>query len=234
MLVTKPTLHPIARAALLEIQAAGVEVTPDMVLWVHESAVRIGKHPPRPVAEVVDWPMPCGGALLYPLTFGAVEWLTRLPERVRNDDRTIGFAMAKGHEPETLARLDNSLKAIHAILKWAAGLRCSAAALEAAVNALIGTDETVEVKDAGTRKRAPVSAHWGSFVLAACRHYPGTTPEYWTWQVSRDRVYEALADMNAAMPDEGQQVTPHEIESNIALRSVVEHIIAEAKGATNV
>jgi hypothetical protein len=226
VLVQRPTLNPLARAALVEIQAAGVEITPDIVLWAHAAAERIRKVPPRAVADLVDWPCMAGGAALYPLTFGAVAWLGRLPDRMRNDVRCIAYAMAHGKDPAALERL-NTLAASLAVTRWVATLTCSRDALAAAVDLLLGNEDYVEVKDAIKRKRDPESVEWGAVVRALCTKYPGTTGAYWTWQVSREHCYAMLQQINDELPD-GQQVTDYEVEMNAQFRSIVEHVKAEA------
>lgn len=225
MNVQKPTLHPLARAALVEIQAAGVEITPDVVLWVHSAAERIRKTPLRPVADLVDWPVMAGGIALYPLSFGAVAWLMRQPERMRNDIRVIAFACANSKQPEILESLSSTMTAMLAVTRFASRLTCSRDALAAAVDEVIGNEEYVEVKDAIQRKREPGSWEWGGVVRALCTKYPGTTGAYWTWQVSRDHCYAMIQQVNEELPDDCQ-VTDHEVEMNAQFRSIVEHIKA--------
>jgi hypothetical protein len=212
----------MARAGLMEIQAAGVEVTPDIVLWVQDAAERIRKTPPRPVSELVDWPAIAGGATLYPLSFGAVAWLNRLPPRMRKSAPVIAYACAHSYDLETLERL-TTMTATLAVARWSAKLTCSRDALAAAVDMLIGNEEYVEVKDAIPRKRDPESWEWGGVVRALCTKYPGTTGAYWTWQVSREHCYAMLQQLNEELPDQYKQ-TDYEIDSNVAFRSIIEHI----------
>lgn len=225
-MVQRPTLNPLARAALVEIQASGIEVTPEIVLWVHTAAERIKKVAPRPVADLVDWPAACGGALLYPLTFGAVAWLMRLPARMRNDVRCIGYAMAHAKSPGVFERA-HPIAASVAVLKWVGGLTCSPDALAATVDMLLGNEEYVEVKDALVRKRDPESVEWGAVVRALCTKYPGTTGTYWTWQVSRDHCYAMLQQVEAELPDDNKP-TDYEVEMQAAYQNIVAHIKAEA------
>lgn len=224
MHVTKPKLHPMARAGLVEIQSAGVEITPDIVLWVQDSAERIRKTPLRPAVDLVDWPAMAGGALLYPPSFGAVAWLQGLPEAIRNDIRAIGYACAHSKDLETLEKLaGHHVKAWMAVRLWALKLSCSRDALASAVDLVLGNEDYVEIKDAIARKRDPESVHWGAVVRALCTKYPGTSPTYWTWKVSRDYCYAMIQQVNSELPDD-EQVTDYEIESNAAFRSVIEHI----------
>lgn len=225
MLVNKPTLHPMARAALVEIQSAGVEVTPEIVLWVQDAATRIRKTPLRSVAELVDWPVACGGVLLYPLSFGAADWLSNLPERVRLDVRTIAFACAHVKQPQTFDTLRHILPAATAVMRWAMRLQCSREALAAAVDEAIGLECVADVPSTVQRKRDAESVEWGTVVRALCTKYPGTTPDYWTWSVSREKCYAMIAQLNAELPDDAK-VTDYEVEANVAFRSIIEHIKA--------
>ena len=228
MWVEQPQIHPMVRPALAEIQSAGVEITPEIVVWVQHAANAIRKTPERAVEEIIDWPVPCGGALLYPLSFGAREWLTALPENVRNDIRVIAYACAHSKRPDVLRPLRYAVSAMAAARIWAWRLTCSRGALEASVDMVLGAEHYVEVKETVARKRDAGSTHWGAAVRAACTKYPGTTPEYWTWQSSVAQLYDAIAMANEDLPP-NIQVTGYEVESNIAFRSIVEHIKATLK-----
>jgi hypothetical protein len=161
--------------------------------------------------------------LLYPLTFGAVAWLSRLPARLRNSIPVIAFACAHAKQPEVLERLTSTLATVPAVVRWTMRLTCSSEALAAAVDEAIGNEEYVEVKDAIPRKRDPGSWHWGAMVRGLCTKYPGTSAAYWTWQVSREYAAAMIQQINEELPEDAQ-VTDYEVESNAAFRSVVEHI----------
>jgi hypothetical protein len=223
MLVKRIKLHPMARAGLQEIQAAGVDITPDVVLTVQAAAEAIRKTPLRSVAELVDWPVLAGGVALYPLSFGAVAWLMGLPPAMRNDVCVIGYACAHSFRLKLLRAVRWTVPAWVAVRAWSLGVRCSRAALAAAVDEALGCEEYVEVKDTVARRRDPESADWGAVVRALCTKYPGTTGAYWTWQVSRDYCYAMLQQVNEELPD-GHKVTDYEIEANVQFRAVIEHL----------
>lgn len=223
MIVNKSELNPLARRALVEIQSAGREITPEIVLWVQDAAERIRKTPLRPISELVDWPIECGGVLLYPLSFGAASWIRRQPLRVQSSIHAIGFACAHSFEPDTFTALATPIKSIAAITRWAMGLKCSTAALTVAIDSIMGSESCVEVKDEIKRKRDEESYHWGAFIRALCTKYPGTSPEYWTWQVSREKSYAMIQQVNEELPDE-KQVTEYEMDQNATFRLIVEAI----------
>ena len=223
MIVKWKKVNPLAQAALVEIQAAGVEITPDIVLSVQDAAEAIRKTPLRPVADLVDWPVMAGGAALYPLTFGAVSWLMRLPERMRNDVRVIAFACAHTKQPDTLIALSGVLPTIAAVLRWSMRLTCSYDALSAAVDEVLGLESYAEITETIKRKRDPESIHWGAAVRALCTKYPGTTPSYWTWDVGREYAYAMIQQVNEELPDDAR-VSDYEIEANATFRNLVEHL----------
>ena len=231
MRVNKPKLHPMARAALIEIQSSGVDVTPDIVLWVHDAATRISSNPPRPVSDLVDWPVTCGGVSLYPLSFGAASWLQALPDRIRDDVRAIAFACVHSKKPEVFEEIRGAVAAVWAVVKWTSRLRCSMAALSASVDQVLGLYEMADVPDASPREAKPDSdsCDWGGMIRALCMRYPGTSPEYWTWGVSREKALSMLQSANSDLPEENQ-VSEYELESNFAFRSIVESIKAGTYG----
>lgn len=224
MWVSKPRLNPVAREALKELQAAGVEITPDVVLWVHDAATRIASHPPRPVSDLIDWPVPVGGVSLYPLSFGAAAWLSTLPDRFKDDIRFIAFACAHSRCPEVFDKIKGQVSFCVTTIKWISKLRCSMKALRAAIDQVLGVENDVFVSTTGEDSASEVH-HWGAVVVALCRKFPGTTPDYWTWQVSRDKVHAILSELNAELPEENR-VTEYEVEANTAFRAIVEHIKA--------
>lgn len=227
MQVHKPTLHPLARAALMELQAAGVEITPEIVLWVQDAAAQIRKQPLRPVADLVDWPTSVGGVFLYPLTFGAVAWLKRMPPKQQNNPEWLAFACAHARDPKTFEDNQTYQQAAGLVFTWIRRLSCSRDALVVALDRCLGLETYEELPD-GPRQKAETNPwDWGAFVCALCAKYPGTSPEYWTWKVSREKAVAMLQGVNAELP-ESHKVSEYEMETNIKFRAVVEHIKAEA------
>jgi len=229
MQVHRPQLNPLAESALREIQAQGIAVTPDIVLWVQDAAERIRARPTRTPEEMVDWPILCGGATLYPISFAAVEWIRRLPVILHNDTKAIGYACHHAHDKAILEATSNPKAAIKAINEWVAGLTCSPEALEATVARLFDGPEFIEVPVAGQKKpETKTTCDYGVVIRALCSRYTGTTPDHWLWGAGRDQAYKMLEQSNTELPDD-QQVSAYEMEANIAFRAVISHIINTAK-----
>lgn len=224
MRVNKPRLHPMARSALVELQASGVEITPDIVLWLHDAASRIAAEPARPLDEIIDWPVECGGVLLYPLTFGAADWLGRLPVNIQNDVRVIAFACAHSKDPEKLAKINGILPVIAAVSKWCLKLRCSMAALENAVDRALRIKHTAEIKTTNEWKDDDAESwEYGAAIRALCIKYPGTSPDYWLWDVSREKACYMMRSGPAAK-DPGGIPSEYEIEQTALFHDIVNAI----------
>jgi hypothetical protein len=229
MRVAKPTLHPMVKPALLEIQSAGIDITPEIVVWLQDAANSIAKTAARPCSDVMDWPTPCGGALLYPLSFGAIEWISKLPHRLQNDCRVIGFACANVKTPEVFVKLNGVLPVTIAVLKWMLRLTCSPATLERTIDIMLGCGKTAEVEDHTGKRKSDDDWQWGATIKALCVKYPGTTPDYWIWQVSREKACYMLSVMQHELPDD-LQFTDHEINATNEFRSIVESLKAGKNG----
>lgn len=227
MQVHKPELNPMARDALVIIQASGVEITPEIVLWVQDAAKRVANGPLRSSADLLDWPIMAGGALLYPLTFGAMAWLQELPPQLRYDVRVIAFACAHAKQPQVFQMLrGNVCKMAAKVIWWACRLTCSKIALQAAVNQVLGSNRIVDIEDPQPPDDPDPDEHpwqWGTTVTALCAKYPGTAPAFWVWEVSREQASALLHGINAKL-QESDQVTSYEIEATREFWAIVEHI----------
>ena len=227
MRVNKPELHPMVRGALMEIQSAGVEITPEIVVWVQDAACAMRKMPHRPDSEIIDFPVQCGGAWLYPLSFAAVHWVSQLPEKMQNDSRVLAFACAHSKDRETLEKLQGSLITMLAVVRWVMTLTCSMTALKHCVDRLIGFSESVDVPAVITRTKKDQDDDWqfGPIIKSLCAKYPGTSPEYWMWEVSREKACNLIAIMQDELP-ENLTFTEYEVQSQDKFRSIIEAIKA--------
>lgn len=226
MRVKKPDLHPMTRPALAEIQAAGVEITPEIVVWVDSAAKAIRKTAQRSSDEIIDFPVKCGGVWLYPLSFGAVGWLVKLPVRMQNDSRVIAFACAHSRDIETLSKLTGTVAVTLAIAKWTLSLSCSATALSKVVDLLIGCGSYVDIPDhTGKRRDSDDDWEWSTVIKALCMKYPGSSPDYWMWGVSREKATHMIWEIQEELPKD-IAFTEYEINANNEFRSIVESLKA--------
>lgn len=226
----KPRLHPMAAAAIRSLESKGLMPTAEHVLWIQDAAMRMRRDNARNIAELVDWPIACGRVSLYPLTIGAMEWLRAIDEDLQGQTLVQAFACAHSRDRDTLASLATRREIIRAVRAWGKTIVASEAAVSAVLNTLIGRDsEMVEVDSVVPKKPDAADrayqAEFGPFILALCAKYPGTGPEYWTFQVSFEFACNAMASRVAGEHDEG--VTGHQITMGIAFRSIVAHIEKE-------
>lgn len=225
MRVTRTPLHPMVAPALTEIQSAGVTVTPEIVVWLQESALAIRKTKYRPPSDLIDFPVPCGGAWLYPLSFGVVAWLQQLPVSMQNDVRVIAFACCNARNPEALEKLHGSLSVWLAVSKWVMRLKCSMTALSECVDSLLALGGITDVPDHTGKRKDDSDWEWGAVIKALCVKYPGTAPEYWMWQVSQEKLAFMLSELQSELPEDSKY-TDNEINATNEFRSIVEAIKA--------
>lgn len=220
MFVHRPKLHPMAAAALKDMRAKGLAPRDDHVLWLQDAAQRIRKTVRRRAAELVDWPVPCGGALLYPMSLAAFEWWRNRPFELQKDVFVQGFVCAHSHHPDVLKPLTGYWSTRKAARNWAVHLTCSKKALSAAVESVWPENNACEVDNPPGQIE---SSHkedlpdYGAFVLALCKQFPGTTPQYWAWEVPMEIAFDSLRLVDAG---EESSITASELEANVAFRAV--------------
>ena len=239
IMTEKPKLHPMAAAAIKSLEAKGLNPTPAHVLWIQDAALRMRRKNDRRIAELIDWPIPCGGVSLYPFSIGAMEWMRMLDEDLQNQTFVQAFACAHAKDRAALSRLTERREIIRAVREWRKHITASESAVSAVLNTLIGRDsEMVEVdaivpRIAETQERA-YQVEFGAFILALCAKYPGTMPDYWAFQVSFDFACSAMARPVDGENEEG--VTGRDITMGVAFRSImaqIERELIEAKEATH-
>lgn len=218
----------MAQSALMELSAARVRITPEIVLWVQDAALKLKKQCAHDIGDLVDWPMLIGGATLYPATFGAIAWLRKLPEHMRNDARVIAYAMAHARQPDKLQSL-KILEIINAVNAWCESLTCSIDALIATVEQMLGGNCLEDIQGQSRREIDAASTECGGVIRALCMKYPGTSMHYWLWDVSRDKCAEMLKELQEELP-ESHRVSDYEIEANIQFRAIIDHIKATCGG----
>jgi len=231
MLVTRPALHPKAAAAVRSLESKGLHPTASHVLWLQDAAKKIKKASKTRTAEMIDWPLECGGIRLYRISIFATDWLLKLPVKMQDDPFVQAFACAHSHDPDTLKSLCTPLKLWLHVKGWKSQILASKQALAACLAIVMGDeDETVEVVEVTPRKEpAKIKtddepADFGFLVLSLCRRYPGTTPQYWSCEVSAAYALEMLA-----IDEDCCGVSGHEITMGVAFRSIVAEIEKELR-----
>ena len=234
IMTEKPKLHPMAAAAIKSIEGKGLHPTPAHILWIQDAALKMRRKNDRRIAELIDWPLPCGGVSLYPFSIGSMEWMRTVDVDLQNQTIVQAFASAHAKDRATLSKLVDRKAIIRAVREWRRNITASEAAVSAVLNTLTGRDwETVEVDSIVPRITEPedrsYQVEFGPFILALCAKFPGTGPEYWAFEVSFDFACSAMARPVDGENEEG--VTGHDITMGVAFRSIVAHIEKELTAA---
>ena len=233
MMVNRPTLHPMAAAALRSLETKGLKPTADHILWLQDAARRIRKAHGSRIAEMVDWPIDCGGVLLYKLSIIATEWLMKLPPDMQDNPFVQAFACAHSHDEDALRTLVSPWKIRIRVMGWKSRIKASRQALAAVLAIQMGDNELVDV-DAVTPRKSSTPAQdqdqaedFGMMVLALCKRFDGTSPQFWACEASIDYALEMLGSIDE------QEVSGYQITMGVAFRSIVAHIEKELTEASN-
>jgi hypothetical protein len=81
------------------------------------------------------------------------------------------------------------------------------------------------VPDHTERRKNDDDWEWGAVIKSLCVKYPGTSPDYWLWQVSRDKAITMISAIQQELPDD-IKFTDYEITATNEFRSIVESIKA--------
>jgi hypothetical protein len=96
-------------------------------------------------------------------------------------------------------------------------------ALENVVDRLLGCCDFADVPDHTGKRKSSEDWEWGTLVKALCMKYPGTLPEYWCWQVSREKAIQMVSELQSELsPD--IQFTDYEVTATNEFRSIVESL----------
>lgn len=224
----------MAAAAIKSLEDKGLTPTPAHILWLQDAALRMRRKNTRRIAELIDWPIPCGGVSLYPFSIGAMEWMKIVDEDLQNQTFVQAFASAHAKDRDTLSKLVERKAIIHAVREWRKNITASESAVSAVLNTLIGFDSEMVDVEAVIPRIAELNdrsyqVEFGPFILALCAKYPGTSPDYWAFQVSFDFACSAMERPVDAENAEG--VTGRDITMGVAFRSIVAHIEKELMAA---
>lgn len=226
MTVNRPKLHPMAAAAIRSLEAKGLRPTAEHVLWLQDAARRIKKANTSRIAEMVDWPIDCGGVLIHRLSIMATEWLMCLPPEMQENPFVQAFACAHSHDENTLKSLVSPLSIKMRVMGWKSRIKASRQALAAVLAVQMGDSDLFEVASVTPRKAMPEQDHdhaedFGMMVLALCKRFEGTSPQFWACEVSLEYAFEMLNSIDE------QEVSGHQITMGVAFRSIVAHIEKE-------
>jgi hypothetical protein len=188
------TLCDLARAEIEKLKAKGIEPSPDEIIKINALAHRVIT-PETRVLLSRGLPVRVGGAVLWPLTLCAIEWLNQ--NQVTRGDQFdwIGYAMAHGRvDDESLTVYGRVAK--EAVSSWVRSLRCTDRELMEGVAQCSSQDDKLETPPDNTG--TPMSiGDFSAFLAINC----GADPGFWERRVSAGytlAILSALVQQNHA------------------------------------
>jgi hypothetical protein len=142
------------------------------------------------------------------------------------------FACAHSHDEGVLRTLVSPWKIRIRVMGWKSRIKASRQALAAVLAIQMGDTELMDVEAVTPRKSTPAqdqdqAEDFGMMVLALCKRFDGTSPQFWACEVSIDYALEMLGSVDE------QEVSGHQITMGVAFRSIVAHIEKELTEASN-
>lgn len=152
MILEKPKARQIVLDAVAEIESKGVKCTVDDILWLAHLAET---HIRRNSEDILDLPVKCGRAQLYPRTIAGDLWIQDFaskwwPETTSPVMQVLCelYALAHGRDEKALQTVCTLRSARIRVRTWAAAnLPVNAAEIRLALDRLSGSIEHVNVDD---------------------------------------------------------------------------------------
>ena len=132
-----PGICQTALAAIAELRADhGIEVTPDEIVRLHETGLRVEDPEPGERLALLGCPVKCGNAILYRLTIAADIWWRELACKWWHGSElwltaALAYAMTHGRDPDRL--LDSRDLAFERLQAWYRGLNVTRRELDVAI-----------------------------------------------------------------------------------------------------
>jgi len=234
-------LHPLAREAIDELTANGINPTLDESIWLNDLA-RLIEHPDVGTGLSAGCPARAGNVWLWPLTVAGSTWHSHMAPLFDGQDdvqaRLLSFALAHGRTVGAFDGLWSYGAARGAVREWFKSVHCTDDELILAVNAVLAQDGEGETEldpdhpqaekqdpgpaDTGSNDQAPPNApDWSETIALLCSAVSGP-PELWESRVSRRFLLtqiNTLNKQNSAAGEAPDPCDPHIVASRNLLRA---------------
>jgi len=194
----KRHLSETAEREIKELQAKGLTLTHDDIVWINDLAREV-ENPSGGSTLPAGRPARAGNVWLHPFTIAGIAWYEMVLPWFDGEDEyeilVLAYALAKGREADTLSFTSEYDDIKRALKKWKREIRATQKELTKAVAAVLPQTEHIPLAE-DADKPAEDSAGWGEIVatmVATC----GGTPEMWECRVSKDYLFEQMRVMNA-------------------------------------
>lgn len=203
-----PALHAWVRDDLAKLGQVGIIATPAEVVWLSELAKAAHQSPGRELPFCLASPLKVCGTTLYPFHLRARYWFATWRDVFEGDalmqDGLYQFAHAHSKPGDKslvdLATADEVSDAVKVWLRTREYDSLHFPAINAALFAMDqdGEEEVPAVKE---RAEAPVFVTLEERVANLCDLFPGTTPDYWMYDLSAVEAMKLAAAKCAADGD---------------------------------
>lgn len=187
-MIPAAVLSDCAKQEIDTLARDGITPTPGEIVMLNYLGQRI-ETPETRLLLSRGRPVLVGGAILWPLTMYAVEWLDRVCPGVKRFEQSclVGYAMAfgrgDGHELDTEGR-----EAVRCARKWYWRLRCTRREYEEALTQVDAQDRRLDLPKDPTGKTMTIGDF--SAFLSAC---VGGDPDFWERRCSAGYAVATLS-----------------------------------------
>lgn len=180
------TLNDLARAEIEQLEAEGIRLTPDEVVKINALGWAIQTPETRRLLAR-GRPVEVGGAVLWPLTLRAIDWLERNGIPLNEITPGMGYAMAHGRSEGTEMDMDGAA-ASKAVRKWFKSLRATRTEFVEAVQQVDEQDRRPELPLDADEKPMTLG-DFSAFLSAVC----GGDADFWERRCSVSYCNSVLA-----------------------------------------
>jgi hypothetical protein len=232
-MIAKPDIHPLAAQHLRELRDRGIAPSDDEIMWIVALCEKVLRPDGGDRADLCGFPVRVGSSDIYlrPLTIGAAVWLHDRAEAWYGGDGgrhlyAIAWALAHGRDAAAMRAASLSRgEADRIITAWCAGLTCTLAELEAAIDRLMPAN-------AGEPQNAENPDPDWPGIIADIESATGIETDHWLWDVSMAATVRAWIAARSRLVQMAGGSPPHFDALNDALAALARakaQIIAEAQ-----
>jgi hypothetical protein len=191
-------LHEVAAGEIAGLEAEGIELTADQVVWIDRICRKFDQ--PHMDTPAAGEPQQAGNVWLWPFTIQASRWYTRAVQWFDGDDEleglTLAFTLAHSRAEGVFEFLPHPGAARPRIEQWALNVAATTEELILAVNRILHVDEgkPAPYLDEDVTGAPPTDAEIIAHLCAQC---PGTAPEMWERLVCKDFLWTQIRAINA-------------------------------------
>jgi len=208
MVFQREDLHPLAAAAVKELEGRGYPAAVEDVLWLHRLAKRVDRPFGADRIRAAGLPVRCGNLLLWPFTIGAGQWYSEVGFPLFGESRlgifVLAFALAHSRQPKVFEPLTTYRAIKAAVHRWKRTIGATLAEVTEAVAELID----VPMQE-GDQENKGHGVEVEEFVAGLCEVY-GQPPTFWRWGEDQSECLNLIALHNKRSRMSGDAPDPED------------------------